>query len=259
MIRFATRLGWTVHPDIHNALHEHPDIASALGRKISRERIGSELTGMMEGPNPVMAWKYLFQHALHTVVFASASTESIDWSSTSAVMSAVWWLNFGIHSPLRVPTASLRTVWQVQEVFDADTRRVIHVSSMLSACKSFMYEERGKQYPVSTRILRDDLKLKKKDWDHVSSIHKSCNDLSVLISSGRRSRSDIGLWLKDAGPTWYQAVLLSAAIVVAHAVGDSLIRMNEGDIYGYAMSVHLDVRSGVCWMCPNSWPKLYNS
>lgn len=51
-IRFASRLEFALHKDIVDAASK-PHVRTALGCKISRERIGKELEGMLSGTSPV--------------------------------------------------------------------------------------------------------------------------------------------------------------------------------------------------------------
>lgn len=59
------------------------------------------------------------------------------------------------------------------------------------------------------KILRDDIKLRKKDWDDVHAIHSGYTSGAALLISS--ARSNAGVWLREAGPMWYSSLLLMAA------------------------------------------------
>lgn len=67
-IRFATRYGFKLSPELIEAAKD-PEIQSALGSKVSRERVGSELKGMLKTKNPAEALRIIKDLGLRDVVF----------------------------------------------------------------------------------------------------------------------------------------------------------------------------------------------
>ncbi|KAL8963217.1 MAG: hypothetical protein Q9193_000488 [Seirophora villosa] len=74
-IRFASRLGWSIDEDAEQAMSDS-DIGDALMTKISRERVGIELTKMLKGetlllshPRPYQALAFIDRLDLYHIVF----------------------------------------------------------------------------------------------------------------------------------------------------------------------------------------------
>lgn len=79
-VRFASRFGYAVHPEIAACLQgtdanaaDAPGVAaqlrSALGQKVSRERFGIEVDKMLQGPDPLRALQLLANLGIYNVVF----------------------------------------------------------------------------------------------------------------------------------------------------------------------------------------------
>eukprot|EP00955_Chlamydomonas_euryale_P007243 76611-Chlamydomonas_euryale.AAC.1 len=57
-------------PHIHTFTQPHMQVCAALASKVSKERVGTELEGMIQGPDPVGAVMLLDRLGLFTTVFA---------------------------------------------------------------------------------------------------------------------------------------------------------------------------------------------
>lgn len=72
LIRFASRLGYTIKPNVLQAMRD-ADIKDALRRKISRERVGTELEKSLQGPDPHEALRLIFDLDLYETIFSDPS------------------------------------------------------------------------------------------------------------------------------------------------------------------------------------------
>ena len=68
-VRFASRFRFALDPSVEEALRL-PDNAKALVTKISRERVGAEVSAMLRGPNPQDSVELLARFDLLPLVFA---------------------------------------------------------------------------------------------------------------------------------------------------------------------------------------------
>lgn len=68
LIRFASRLDYVIEPETAKAM-ANPQIQDVLKIKISRERVGIELTKMLKGPRPRMALELINRFGLYRTVF----------------------------------------------------------------------------------------------------------------------------------------------------------------------------------------------
>jgi tRNA nucleotidyltransferase/poly(A) polymerase len=69
-IRFASRYGFELDPDLTQAAQQ-PEIQYALKTKVSKERIGTELKGMMKSKDPAGALRLIKTLGLRNIVFAT--------------------------------------------------------------------------------------------------------------------------------------------------------------------------------------------
>lgn len=67
-VRFATRLNFTLAPELRVAASDAA-VAADLSSKVSRERVGIELTSMLEGVRPLAALRALHDFGLLCIVF----------------------------------------------------------------------------------------------------------------------------------------------------------------------------------------------
>lgn len=67
-LRFACRLGFALHPDLVAAA-ALPEVRDALAFKVSRERIGAEVLGIVQSPDPVRGFTLLSNLNLVSAVF----------------------------------------------------------------------------------------------------------------------------------------------------------------------------------------------
>jgi tRNA nucleotidyltransferase (CCA-adding enzyme) len=74
-IRFASRLRFSMAPELLEACM-HPDVHTALGRKVSRERIGAEIDLMVRSHEPLRAFQLIHELNLAPVVFPLPSNTS---------------------------------------------------------------------------------------------------------------------------------------------------------------------------------------
>ncbi|PLB51208.1 tRNA nucleotidyltransferase/poly(A) polymerase [Aspergillus steynii IBT 23096] len=84
LIRFASRLGYRIDEDTEKAM-QNSDIGEALKLKISKERVGKEMDGMLHGPDPRVALELIDRLGLHPTIFANVHDEArADTSSWAA-------------------------------------------------------------------------------------------------------------------------------------------------------------------------------
>lgn len=74
LIRFASRLGYTIEPETANAMGRK-DIQEVLKIKISRERVGIELEKMLKGPDPRTALALIDKFGLYNTVFTDPTRD----------------------------------------------------------------------------------------------------------------------------------------------------------------------------------------
>ncbi|CAB1113427.1 unnamed protein product [Ectocarpus sp. CCAP 1310/34] len=95
-VRFAARFGFALHEDLRAAARDS-EIQAALGTKVSRERVGTELCGMITGKmaQPALALSLLQDLGLAAAVYAPPehlvpppADGTVDWERGAAVARA---------------------------------------------------------------------------------------------------------------------------------------------------------------------------
>jgi len=77
LIRFASRLDYKIEPKALVAMRDQ-DIKDALRRKISRERVGTELEKALRGPDPHEALRLIFSLDLYETIFSDPTLDTAD-------------------------------------------------------------------------------------------------------------------------------------------------------------------------------------
>ncbi|KAL8705170.1 MAG: hypothetical protein Q9201_001707 [Fulgogasparrea decipioides] len=80
-IRFASRLGYRIDETDEQAMGDR-DIRDALKVKITRERVGVELTKMLKGPDPMLALSLIERLGLYHTIFSFSSSENSQQADT---------------------------------------------------------------------------------------------------------------------------------------------------------------------------------
>ncbi|KAE8363391.1 hypothetical protein BDV27DRAFT_158866 [Aspergillus caelatus] len=89
LIRFASRLGYRIDEETENAM-KNKDISEALKLKISRERVGTEMTKMLKGPDPRGALHFIDRLELYQTIFANHQDDiGVDTSSWALAYNAL--------------------------------------------------------------------------------------------------------------------------------------------------------------------------
>ncbi|PLW50261.1 hypothetical protein PCASD_01766 [Puccinia coronata f. sp. avenae] len=91
-IRFATRFGFQLDPDIVRAAQADP-IKDAFDKKISRERVGTEVDKMLKGRDPFASLKMIEELGLYRLVFNPCANLPDAALDSSAAIRAAGWLD----------------------------------------------------------------------------------------------------------------------------------------------------------------------
>ncbi|XP_078157626.1 polynucleotide adenylyltransferase family protein [Carex rostrata] len=174
-IRFGARFGFVLDEELKEAASDE-EVRSALGNKISKERIGHEVDLMMSDKQPPKAMAWICDLKLFFVVFACPESprphvdEHCDRLCISHI-EAAWVLLQAIGTA----------------PFTEDQRRLYLYSSLLLPLRSTIYmDKKSKEAPVAGYIIRESLKLKASDADTVVNLHNACKkfvELFLLLES----------------------------------------------------------------------------
>lgn len=189
-----------------------------LGHKVSRERIGTELDGMIKGPDPLTALDLLKSMGLFEAVFEVHPSATEDVTSKFAAAGCT----------LGKTACSMLLNWS--DVFEghdgldlesADVRRQTILAALLLPLRYTRVPLNGnKTQSMSAHIVRDSLKWKSKDADMVELLHTVAPDLvdaygciqKIESSPSAAARIKLGRCVKKLKHLWPSGVFLACLL-----------------------------------------------
>ncbi|KIK70401.1 hypothetical protein GYMLUDRAFT_32406 [Collybiopsis luxurians FD-317 M1] len=165
-IRFASRFGFQMVSELEKAVQD-PDIQEALVSKVAKERLGTELTKMMKGRDPVQAVYLIHQLSLYDSIFSFLpdevkSTFSRPPSLKTNSLKAVSILRVLLSSPPSAGLPSLHPLLMSAIHEDATCKDRLYLASTLIPYLGVNYKDKDKKHrecPAVTYVIRESLKL----------------------------------------------------------------------------------------------------
>ena len=234
-VRFAARFNFDLDTGAGLAM-ESDVVLAALEQKVSRERIGTELDGMIKGPDPGRAAQVLERHGVLRVMlgadalgsYPNAGSMSGDGAAAvQAVDAAMKLLIDDRTDSFAIPT---------------ECKRIALLSALLIGARDHSYVgPKKKTAPLAQGIVLEKLKLSKRDADSVVAVHESMSAMADLVSrltcagqarspaescetsslSAGGTRRDVGLLVRRLKEDWIPALLMAplASVTVSGDAG----------------------------------------
>ncbi|KAF9498151.1 hypothetical protein BDN71DRAFT_1386446 [Pleurotus eryngii] len=225
-VRFASRFDFAMEPELETAVKD-PIIQAALRTKVSRERVGEELTKMVKGRNPRHAIQLLHDLSLFASVFSvlpndiSSALSSPVQDNASGLKAAVL-LDTVLHpSPSKLPAVH-PTMLSISE--DPSCAARLFLAAALTPYKGITYSDRKKKpHPAVEAAIRESLKLGTQNHflDGIPALFAAAEILQLPRLDDDRfalpsDRVAIGLRLRDkivhnsnTGSHWTSSLLFS--------------------------------------------------
>uniref|UniRef100_A0A383VU74 tRNA nucleotidyltransferase/poly(A) polymerase RNA and SrmB- binding domain-containing protein n=1 Tax=Tetradesmus obliquus TaxID=3088 RepID=A0A383VU74_TETOB len=181
-------------------------VRQALGSKVSRERIGTELEGMFNGASPAAAVRLLQQLCLFPQVFTPPQQ-----------------LQQLLGNAFGGPCTELIEAAQalLQEVglqLSEEDRRLFLLAALLLPLRRLSYSLKNRQQAASSHIIRESLKWRVKEVEGVAALHAHAVDLTQVLhdvngagaveSSPEQTRVQFGRSIRQLKHHWKLGVLL---------------------------------------------------
>ncbi|XP_076883179.1 tRNA nucleotidyltransferase cca2-like [Bidens hawaiensis] len=179
-IRFSARFEFEMVEELKVAAADN-DVKSAIGDKISRERIGHEIDLMVSGNQPVKAMARISELGLFWVVFTiPKNCEPLVLEDHDKIcvgyMDAAW-----------------KLLQEVGCVFSDKQRRLYLYASLFIPFRKTVYvDNKKKTVPVVNHVFRSSLKLKASDADDVMRLHNAVEKFLLLIPFDLHEDTQIG-------------------------------------------------------------------
>jgi tRNA nucleotidyltransferase (CCA-adding enzyme) len=205
-IRFAARFGFDVEEDIRTSASD-PDVQHALKNKVSRERFGKEVLGMMKGRSPADAIALMVAFKISPVVLQVSTQNVVDAVTEDADRLSLY--------ATRCVEKALEEISTSASWMDEENKVWLFLASWLLPYRNLSSEgKKGKTIPAVNDIISNALKLRSKDADTTVHVHESMDLAKELLANDEFSRLEAGLALRQMGPTWRLAVVLESLMGV---------------------------------------------
>jgi len=225
-VRFASRYGFTLDAPLAEAAASGT-VRTALASKVSRERVGQELRGMLDGPDPLGALELMRDLLLYEVVFEGPPE----------------WRERVPHEHARRCVAAcaeaLAVVDRLGLELSADDRRGLLLAAALLPWRGLECAGRkGKAQPVAPDIVLRALKFSKREAEFVQRVHEAGPGLRAAMrdaalpgpSEGTAAaRVSLGLGLRKLKAAWPVAVVVSSVLCLPEVAAAGEGEASGGD------------------------------
>lgn len=202
------------------AAAQDPEVREMLGHKVSRERIGTELDGMLRGPNPVMAVDILRRLHLFEAVFEVHPSATADVVEQFAAAGAA----------LMTATHGMAKAWAAAPQSPSDEWRQLLLAALLLPLRNIQVTTaKGKPQSMASHIVRDSLKWKSKDSDAVDALHAVAPRLLEVYRALQHQQADelatapeevkvkLGRCIRDLKGFWLAGTVIASLLPAPEA------------------------------------------
>ena len=190
-MRFASRFGFTLDDAIVHAATD-AEVQEKLAAKVSRERVGKEVQGMLRGPSPGDALTLLCRFNLFDVVFAAALPESMTaklptataWGCLHAMRSldAVLSAHANARNEASFFTKTLtceEREWIALASFLSPLHegRVANTSERAANAPTRLGGKKSKAVPVVQAVVKEGLKMRGKDAEMIHATLETAEEM----------------------------------------------------------------------------------
>lgn len=239
-IRFAVRFDMNLAEELKAASMDY-QIHTELHRKVSRERVGKELEGMLSGKhaNPQKALQMICDLHLAGGVFCvpppnvqirgtigQARLEQVPYIGDTlddlAHLRQLAWEES--KECLVVLCELINDFPPPKDGHSPIDRRILFLSTFLLPYEHLLYEEKAKVKNVTEYMMREGIKFKNRDVQAIITITQSLDDMVQLLQrlpeASPAVRLQAGLILRNARELW-ATLLIVATVAIVRRKGDS--------------------------------------
>ena len=237
LIRFATRLGYTIDPAAEAAMSD-PEIQGALTHKITRERVGKEIEKMLKGKDPRGALHLIDRLGLYRTIFDDPNV-SVDYKPDIEALEPAYNILF----TLNFADKDAQSAYSLTRLLlrDAEERYLSWVlCAMMPWADAPAIEDAkkaGKQPQLrAVSVAREGIKATNKVCDILgASIDNSPEMISLKdkfvkqIAKSKRNvaaeddvttRENLGMAIRRWGSSWRSQMVFAIMYDIAHSSSD---------------------------------------
>ena len=215
LVRFSARFQFSLEQSTRESA-SRDDVKLALGEKVSRERVGTELEGMFTGttPDPALALETINELGLLSVVF---KVDGVD-GDIESIYSGV-----GMDGVRRVPS--------IASLSPRIDLRLLYIITLLRPFRNIPHSNKKQKF-VTSYIIRESIKWKNSDVDTVTLVLNLLDDVCSVVNDINGDKFDftnvdvlgelrmtVGLLLKQLKENWITATALAVVHMDKTATG----------------------------------------
>ena len=220
LIRFSAQFGYTIEDRVRRSMSDDL-VHTALNQKISRERVGIEVTKMMNGRNPPFAFQLIYEMNLYSTVFLDPTAGTVreamegllpdqeagrPWPST-------WPRSYRGFATLLERDSVLK-----RELIDPEERESLWLTvayTPMAELRHIKLEEAVKAMTEAVKATNKATKLIRNSLTNMDDIQSKV-DLVARRQSPDLRRSTLGMAIRSWGATWKLQVLYSLLAEVVY-------------------------------------------
>eukprot|EP00536_Pseudo-nitzschia_multiseries_P013983 jgi/Psemu1/68937/estExt_Genemark1.C_6400007 len=240
VIRFAVRYEMELSDEIKSA-SQLPQVHNELRRKVSRERVGNELEGMLSGKhaNPAKAMDLICKlHLGGSVLYLPTGVniigtigqtrlepvpymqECADEEGLSHLRACAW---EETQECLRILSTVLDSFADHPDAITTVDKRLVYLAVFVLPYMKLQYVEKQKTKSVVDYMVRDSIKFKNKDAIYVDLVTQNLDETILLFEQHQRQKSatdgnatlrlQAGLLLRSAKEMWVTTLLVATVVL----------------------------------------------
>jgi len=213
-IRFATRFQFTIDEKIHKVAKD-PQIKEALAKKISNERIGTEMDLMLGGRFPEDSIKYLYEYQILEYVFKFP--ENCEELKNKELLDSLLYKSL---KEAQIVGEIFKHIRDQKELGTVDystldipefQRNTIY-AALLIPFKDFEYELKNKKKEkVFSLIVSQSFKRPNESLKIITSCLNGL-DKALQLANSDFNKLKTGLFLREVGENWKAVMILCIAV-----------------------------------------------
>jgi tRNA nucleotidyltransferase (CCA-adding enzyme) len=223
-IRFAIRLDFTLDETLRQA-SSSDTIHQALMVKVSRERVGKELEGMLsgKGAKPHKALALIGDLQLSSCVFSLPPSVDVrvkgdlmDQSFAPERVTEAWNMSQSLMPHVATIQSTLQSHPKVQTVLNS---RLFALASYLLPFRKLHYlDKKSKEVSVVDFMVRESIKFKNTDVSRIMTLMDNVDTFATLIEKcgDGCSRLDVGMLLRRTKELWVTCLFLASVLQQQH-------------------------------------------
>lgn len=225
-IRFASRLNFAFDTQLFDACR-NPEVHAALGAKVSRERVSTEIDRIMASARPIHALGLLVELGLFPIVFRVR--EDTEYTGPARPPPDLPYAALGclinLDALWHYATKCASAVTAMQRCTRSPSKtRIACYAAVLAplapvSCMSGVANKRKRPHPLVQHILRSELRMSSRDVADVVAILDASLTLKGLVHRGSEGvdRLTAGRALRSAGPCWRIALQIALITEISPA------------------------------------------